>query len=397
MKYAIIIIDGAADKPLEALGGTTPLEACQTPVLDSLAVSGKVGLTHNVPANLAPGSDVAILSLLGYDVADCYTGRAPLEAAAQGIEFAESDWVFRTNLVTLLDGLMADYCAGHIPTEQGVQLIDAMNEAVAQAGIEGVQFHHGISYRHTMVCTQPMNVTCTPPHDITDTPYEPHWPKGQGADLLKDLIELSRKAFLAHPVNCFRRDKSLRAANSIWFWGEGQKPNLERFADRFGVSAAAITAVDLVRGIARLTGMDIIDVPGATGFIDTNYVGKGESGAAALDDHDLVIIHVEAPDECGHNAMAVEKAQSLTDIDQHVIAPVLDRLQREDEWRIWVSPDHPTPCALKTHTMDPVPFVLAGSNIDANGATRLTETQAQQTGLDIEKGCELMEQFIVRT
>lgn len=396
MKYAIIIIDGAADRPIEVLGGKTPLEACQTPTLDSLAAMGQVGLTHNVPADMAPGSDVAILSLLGYDVAGCYTGRAPLEAAAQGIEFADTDWVFRTNLVTLLDGLMADYCAGHIPTEQGVQLIDAMNDAVAQAAIEGVEFHHGISYRHTMVCKRPMNVSCTPPHDITGQPYEPHWPKGEGAELLRELIELSRKAFLAHPVNCFRRDKSLRAANSIWFWGEGQKPSLEKFADRFGVSAAAITAVDLVRGIATLTGMGIINVPGATGFIDTNYVGKGQAAADALDRHDMVIVHVEAPDECGHNAMATEKAQSLTDIDQHVITPVLDRLQREGEWRIWVSPDHPTPCELKTHTTEPVPFVLAGKGIGSNGATRLTESQARQTGLDVANGHELMDQFIVR-
>ena len=395
MKYAIIITDGAADVPLEALDGKTPLETAKMPVINGLAKAGQVGTSCNVPEGMAPGSDVAILSLLGYDVAECYTGRSPLEAAAQGIEVTDTQWVFRTNLVTLLDGLMADYCAGHITTEQGTQLIDAMNTAVAEAGIPDVKFHHGVSYRHTMVLDRDdVDVTCTPPHDITGQPYEPHLPTGPGSEILRELMELSRKAFLGHPVNRFRRDKSLRAANSIWFWGEGKKPALQAYADRFGVSAAAITAVDLVRGIATLADMDIIEVPGATGFIDTNYVGKGEAAVEALDTHDLVIVHVEAPDECGHNGMAIEKAGALDDIDEKVVAPVLERLKQESDWRILISPDHPTPCTIKTHIREPVPFVLAGSDIDSNGATAMTEQIASATGLTITRGCELISQLL---
>lgn len=392
MKYAIVITDGAADRPLDALGGKTPLEAADKPVIDSLAAAGQVGLTHNVPPGYEPGSDVAILSLLGYDVTDFYTGRAPIEAAAQGIEVADDEWVFRTNLVTLTDGVMEDYCSGHITTEEGTALIDAVQ---AQLGGDGVRFHHGVSYRHLMMIAGDFDVTTTPPHNITDKPYAAHLPRGDGAERLNKLIEASQAVLADHPVNVARRRAGQRPATSIWFWGQGKMPTLPSFADRFGLSAGVITAVDLLRGIAELTGMERIEVPGATGFIDTNYAGKGAAAADALDRHDIVIVHIEAPDECGHNDMAVEKAQAISDIDRLVLPPLLARLRAsEDGWRIIVSPDHPTPCKLKTHTTDPVPFLLAGTGVDANGPAMLTERAAAESGLVVQPGYELMKMLL---
>ena len=388
MKYAIVIPDGAADRPLDALGGKTPLEAADKPVIDSLAAAGRVGLAHNVPDGYEPGSDVAILSLLGYDVTDSYTGRAPIEAAAQGIEVADDEWVFRANLVTLADGVMEDYCSGHITTEEGTALIDAVN---AELGGASVRFHHGVSYRHLAMLTGDFDVTTTPPHNITGRCFAEHLPRGAGAEQLVELIDASRAILADHPVNVARRREGKRPATSIWFWGEGKMPTLPSFAERFGLSAGVITAVDLLRGIAELTGMERIDVPGATGFVDTDYAGKGAAAASALDRHDIVIVHVEAPDECGHNNMAIEKVQAIADIDRLVVPPLLARLRQSDDgWRIVVSPDHPTPCELKTHTSDPVPFVLAGDRIAADAATTLTERAAADGGLVVKPGYELM-------
>ncbi len=392
MKYAIVIIDGAADEPLEALAGKTPLEAADKPVMDSLAAAGLVGLGHNVPPGYEPGSDVAILSLLGYNVEDFYTGRAPIEAAAQGIEVAPDEWVLRTNLVTLTDGVMEDYCSGHITTEEGAALVEALQGAL---GGDGVRFHPGVGYRHSLMIAGDFDVTTTPPHNITGQPFAEHLPRGAGAERLNKLIDDSQAVLAGHPVNVARRAAGKRPATSIWFWGQGKMPTLPSFADQFGLSAGVITAVDLLRGIAELTGMERIEVPGATGFIDTNYAGKGAAAAEALDRHDIIIVHVEAPDECGHNAMPVEKAQALADIDRLVLPPVLDRLRASDDgWRIIVSPDHPTPCRLKTHTTDPVPFILAGDGIAADAATTLTEKSAGDSGLVVKPGYELMKMLL---
>ena len=381
MKYAIVIPDGAADEPLAALDGRTCLQAAVKPTLDTLVAQGQVGLVQNVPAGYSPGSDVAILSLVGYDVTECYTGRAPLEAAAQGLAVADDETVFRCNLVTLADGKMVDYCSGHITTDEAAPLISALNAQLADCD---VRFHLGVGYRHLMIMRGRFDVELTPPHNITGKPYMPHLPAGPDAERLVGLLTASQSILADHPSQAARGDAGKNPATSIWLWGHGTMPAMTLFAEKFGKSAAVITAVDLVRGIASMAGMTRIEVDGATGYIDTNYVGKGEAAVAALDDHDLVIVHVESPDECGHNGQVAEKTQSITDIDAHVIAPLLERLQAEpDGWRLAVLPDHPTPCDLMAHTSNPVPFVLAGSDIASNGATGFDEDAAAATGLTL--------------
>ena len=392
MKYGIVITDGAADRPLAELGGRTPLEAAEKPVIDSLAAAGRVGLVYNVPPGYEPGSDVAILSLLGYDVTEFYTGRAPIEAAAQGIEVADDEWVFRTNLVTITDGVMEDYCSGHITSAEGAELVDALNRELAG---QGVKFHPGVGYRHLAVMSGEFDVTTTPPHNITGKAVAEHMPTGDGAGRLVKLIKASRVVLADHPVNVARRRAGNRSASSIWFWGEGKMPALQSFAERFGLSAGMITAVDLLRGIAELTGMERIEVPGATGYIDTDYAGKGAAAADALDRHDIIIVHVEAPDECGHNALAKEKTQAIADIDRYVVAPLLEKLRGcKSGWRMLVSPDHSTPCKVKTHTADPVPFALAGEGIETDAVEKLTERAAAAGGLVVKPGYELMKMLL---
>lgn len=392
MKYALIIPDGAADLPLEELDGRTPMEAARTPNLDRIATMGKVGSVRNVPEGFRPGSDVAIMSLIGYDPRDNYTGRAPLEAAAKGLEVGPEQWVLRCNFVTIVDELMQDYCAGHISSEEAAVLIAELNEHLST---DTLRFYPGVGYRHLMLTDEDLKVETTPPHDIPGEPIEKHLPTGRGSDLLKDLMARSRAVLEAHEVNTVRTDLGENPANSIWLWGEGKMPRMQAFAERFGVNAAVITAVDLVRGLAELTGIERIDVEGATGYIDTNYAGKGMAAVKALAKHDLVIVHVEAPDECGHNNMPEAKTKSIEDIDKHVVGPVLARLQEEgDDWRILILPDHPTPCSVRTHTRTPVPFALAGKDVTSVLHERLTEAAGAESDLHIEFGHELMEYFL---
>jgi len=394
MKYAVIIPDGAADRPLAELGGRTPLQAADKPVMDALAAAGRTGMVCNVPEGYPPGSDVAVLSLVGYDVTQCYTGRAPLEAAAQGLTVGDDEWVFRCNLVTLDDGKMVDYCSGHITTDEARPLIGALND---QLGGEGVRFHTGVGYRHLMITGGEFEVELTPPHDITGKPFQPHLPTGAGSERLCELIEKSQAVIAAQPVTAERADAGKNTATSIWLWGHGKMPQLPLFADRFGKTAAVITAVDLVRGIATQTGMDRIEVPGATGYIDTDYVGKGAAAVAALDDHDLVIVHVEAPDECGHNGQVAEKTQSIGDIDRLVVAPIVERLKASsDGWRVAILPAHPPPCEIKPHTREPVPFIVAGSDIQSNGGAGFNEVACSATGLTLGPA-ELMPALLGKT
>ena len=396
MKYAIIIPDGAADRPTAALDGRTPFEVARIPAMDRIAAEGRLGTVRFAPPDMHPGSDVCILSLIGYNPKECYTGRAPLEAVAQGIPLEPDDWVFRTNFVTVADEEMVDYSAGHITTQEAALLVEALNERL---GTEGLTFHAGVGYRHLLVVRgEKFGVRTTPPHDIMGRPIRKYLPKGKRAKRLRELMRASREILAGHPVNRVRADLGEKPASDIWFWGEGRKPRLEWFSKRWGVQGAAITAVDLVRGIAKLIGWHIIEVEGATGYYDTNYAGKGRAAVEALKDHDLVLVHVEATDEAGHNGDAHEKVRALENIDREVVGPVLAALEGGvGDWRILVSPDHPTPLDTRTHDGDPVPFAMMGKDLEPLRATGpMTEANAAQAGLYIDVGHELMEYFLRR-
>jgi len=392
MKYAIVIPDGAADVPLDELDGKTPLAAAETPNMDWIAAHGRLGMVQSVPPGMDPGSDVAILSILGYSPRQFYTGRAPLEAAARGLQLGPDDWVFRCNFVTVIDGVMEDYSAGHISTKEASALVEELNRLL---GRERIRFHPGVSYRHLMTLAGEVNVTTTPPHDILGEPVAAHMPRGPGSEVLATLIQRSEAVLADHEINQVRRDLGENPATHIWLWGGGKMPSLPPFADRFGVTAAAVTAVDLVRGLARLIGWDCIEVPGATGFLDTNYAGKGAAGVQALDEHDLAFVHVEAPDEAAHQADAAGKVRAIEEVDRHVVGPLLERLRKEEAgWRIMVLPDHPTPCVRRTHTPDAVPFAIAGTRVPSILDRPFSEQAAAQSDLEIARGWELMEFFL---
>ena len=392
MKYAIIIPDGAADVALDELDGKTPLAAARTPNMDRVSGRGKLGMVRTVPEKMDPGSDVAILSVLGYDPRRYYTGRAPLEAAARGLKLRPEEWVFRCNFVTVIDGVMEDHSAGHISTEEASALIDELNRML---GGEQVHFYPGVSYRHLMTLAGEVGVTTTPPHDILGQRIAGHLPRGQGGETLIRLIQRSESILAEHEINQVRRDLGENPATHIWLWGQGKMPQLPAFADRFGLRGAVITAVDLVRGLAKLIGWDCIEVPGATGFVDTNYAGKGSAAVEALDDHDIVCVHVEAPDEAAHQADAKAKVHAIEQIDRHIVGPLLRRLEGSPAgWRLMVLPDHPTPCTRRTHTHEPVPFAIAGTNVPCLVQRPFTEEAAEQSDLRIERGWELMEYFL---
>jgi len=392
MKYAIIVPDGAADEPLDELNGKTPLEVARTPNLNWIAQQGRVGTVCNIPEGMPAGSDVAILSLLGYSPTEFYTGRAPLEAAAQGLKVSPQAWIFRCNLVTIIDGIMEDHSAGHITTEEGRSIIAKLQAALDS---DGVHFYPGVSYRHLTTIEADLDVRTTPPHDILGQKAKDFLPAGKGATRLLKLMDAGAGLLAEEEINAVRRELGENPATNIWLWGEGKMPQLPSFAERFGVKGAAITAVDLVRGLAKLIGWDVIDVPGATGLVDTNYEGKAAAAGQALDTHDIVLVHLEGPDEAGHNADAKGKILGLERMDEKVVAPILQRLQAEgDEWRILVLPDHPTPCRLRTHTPDAVPFAIAGKRMLHVFSNPFTEAGAREGDLHIDTGASLMEFFL---
>jgi len=392
MKYALIIPDGAADLPVDYLDGKTPLEAAVKPNMDWVSSNGKCGSVRNIPNGLPCGSDVAILSVFGYDPREGYTGRAPLEAAAQEIRIADDELVFRCNLVTIAEGMMQDNTAGHITTEEGREIIKELNRIIAG---QSVTFHPGVGYRHLMTCAGEIDVETTPPHDILGKVAEDYLPTGKGADRLRTLIRRSEEILTDCQINVVRRDLGENPATSIWLWGQGKMPRLQAFTEKFGLSGAAITAVDLVRGLAKLIGWDVIEVEGATGYLDTNYAGKGAAAVKALDDHDIVCVHVEATDEAGHSADAQAKVNALQQIDKHIVGPVLERLKAEQgEWRILIMPDHPTPCSIRTHTADAVPFAIAGKRIESILSVPFSEANATESDLHIRRGHEVMEYFL---
>ncbi len=391
-KYVIIVPDGAADKPLDQFDGQTVLEAAQTPNTDKISAVGRQGIVQTVPDDMEAGSDVAQMSLLGYDPRRYYTGRAPIEAVARNITLAPDDWVFRCNLVTIADGKMVDHSAGHIPTVEASNLVRELNEHL---GSQQICFHVGVSYRHLLVFkAADFDVQTYPPHDHIGTAVEKILPRGRGADVLIDLMARSQQLFADHDINKVRADLGENQVSSIWLWGQGRRARMEPFEKRFGIKGAAITAVDLVKGLAKLIGFDLIDVPGATGFIDTNYQGKASAAIEALDKYDIVFVHVEAPDEAAHAGNAQMKKEAIELIDEHIVGPVFEALQGYESWRILVMPDHPTPVRTCAHSPEPVPFAMAGRNISGILHTTFGETNAAKSGFRIENGFELMEYFL---
>ncbi len=408
MKYAIVIPDGCADEPQEALGGRTPLQAAEKPHMDRVARIGVVGRTNNVPATLTAASDVATLSLFGYDPLQVYTGRAPLEAAALGVKLGSQDWAIRCNLVTIADGRMRDFTAGHITSEEGRRLVESLQEKlggpfhasqpVLASGV--LEFHPGVSYRNLLVYrTQragpfAAETRTQPPHDIPDQPVADYLPQGPGAWLLQKLMEQSRDVLRDHAVNQSRRQRQLSPVTQVWLWGQGQAPSLKPFQEVYGKTGAIISAVDLVRGVGVLLGWKRIDVAGATGYLDTDYAAKGRAAVEAMKDHDLVCVHVEAPDEASHEGRADAKKDAIEEIDRHIVGPLLEALPSYRSWRMLVSPDHRTTLRTRAHAHGAVPFALAGTGIIPKGQASYDETVAATSDLAFDKGHELMQRFL---
>lgn len=400
MKYAIIIPDGCADEPLAELGGKTPLQAARLPNMDAIAQAGVVGRANNTPSHLPAGSDVANLCLLGYSPYEYFTGRAPLEAAAQGIQLGPEDWAIRCNLVTIEDQSMKSFTAGHVSTAEATELLRAMQDAV---GLDYLEFVPGVSYRNLLLFRgakkkAPFHTETrgTPPHDLTDRSVADDFPRGAGSDLLNDLMAKSVSVFADHPVNQARRAAGKLPATNIWLWGLGKTPSLKSFQELHGKSGAMITAVDLLRGLAALIGWRRIEVPGATGYLDTDYAAKGAYAIDALKTTDVVCVHVEAPDEASHEGRADAKVAALEEIDQKIVGPVHDALKTYGEYRILVLPDHPTFIRTKTHTHGDVPLVACGTGIAPDGSATYDEDTASASSLAFPQGWTMMDWFIGR-
>jgi 2,3-bisphosphoglycerate-independent phosphoglycerate mutase len=407
MKYLIVIPDGAADVAQASLGGKTPFQAARTPALDALAARGRVGLTNHVPASLPPGSEVACMSLMGYDPLAYFTGRAPLEAAAQGITLGPDDWAVRCNLVTIAEAngesIMEDFTAGHVTTAEATELLAAAQRGLAAdfPELAGWEFKPGVSYRNLLLHrgrpgSAPFDgsLRATPPHDLMDKSVADSFPRGTGSRLLTDIMARSAGWLASHPVNKARIAAGQRPATHVWLWGVGRAPAMEPFTKKYGMSGTMITAVDLLRGLAALAGWKRLEVPGATGYLDTDYAAKGRAAIAELATSDLVCVHIEAPDEASHQGDAAEKVKAIEEIDAKIVAPLLKHLAGLGDHRILVCPDHPTFISTKTHSRGPVPFVMAGSGIAPSGQRTYDELAAAAGQVTIEPGWKLMGEFL---
>ena len=398
MKYLVLLGDGMADEPIEALGGKTPLQFAQTPNMDRLADNGTLGLAATVPDGFHPGSDVANLAVFGYDPAECYSGRAPLEAASMGVELGPDDVAFRLNLVWLEAHYgklyMGDFSAGHIGTTEAAELIKTLQ---TELGDEQFSFHPGISYRHLLVWHGGKDaLRCTPPHDISSQSVEGSLPEGDGSAELMDLMNSAQMLLANHPINNARLERGEAPANSIWLWGQGRRPNMTTYQELYGITGGVISAVDLIRGLGVCAGLKLIDVPGATGYIDTNYLGKGQAAIELLKDADFVYLHVEAPDEAAHGGLLDEKIQAIEDFDRLVVGTVVDAIEQIGDCRILVLPDHPTPVELRTHTSKAVPYILFDSRKQQiQRETGYSEVSAEATGVQAV-GHELLNQLLER-
>ncbi len=413
MKYVIIIPDGCADEPLELLGGKTPLQTAKLPTMDAIAKAGCVGMTDNTPSDFPAGSEVANLCLLGYDPNQFFTGRAPIEAAATGIQLGPYDCAIRCNLVTINDQIMVDFTADHISTadantllaELNTKLLGGDHPAISAELAGRLEFVPGVSYRNLLLYrgdeAHPSPFTpatrTSAPHDLTDLSIVDDFPRGPGSDTLVMLMNASMEILAAHPINLARVKAGEKTATSVWLWGSGGAPGLPTFNVRYGLQGVMITAVDLLRGLASLAGWDRIEVEGATGYLDTNYAGKGRAGVEALEKYDIVCVHIEAPDEASHEGRADAKITALEEIDTHIVAPLWRAVQARGDARILILPDHPTFCRTKKHTHGPVPLVMAGTGVQADQATTFDEVSASTSGLVFDPGWTMMDRFLQTT
>ncbi len=392
MKCIILIGDGMADFPIGELDGKTPLQYADTLNMDRLAREGTLGMVRTVPEGYPPGSDVASMSILGYDPARYYTGRSPLEAASMGVDLEPCDLALRCNLVNLEERggkiYMGDYSAGHISTDEAGEIIRCLDGELMK---EGVSFYPGVSYRHLMVWNGgPDGMETTPPHDITGKEIGAYLPKGSGAEKLIQLMTYTQMLLRDHPVNRKREECGKRTANSVWLWGQGRRPEIPPLKERFGIEGSIISAVDLMNGIGIYAGLKVVSVPGVTGYLDTNYRGKAEYGLKELEERDLLCVHVEAPDEAGHNGSIEDKVKAIEDFDREIVGRFVKNVKPFGDYSLLVLCDHATPLSIRTHTADPVPFIIYPP-VGGRGGEAYDEATAGETGVFVDRGHELLE------
>ena len=401
MKYFVLIGDGMSDLPIKELGGKTPLDSAKTPNMDFIAKNGESGLVLNVPPTLTPGSDVAAMSIFGYNPTEHYTGRGPLEASSLGVKLKTGDIAFRCNFVTIRDGIMESFTADHISTPEASKLINTLNKKL---GGKYIKFYTGLSYRHLLVISQKAGdfvkalgqMPCTPPHDITGKDFEKYLPKGEGSDLIKGLMKESVMHMLEHPVNINRIRKGRKPATMIWLWGNGEAPKFISFKKKFKKRGAIITAVHLLKGLGRTLGMEVVNVKGATGFLDTNYNGKANGAIKASKKNDVIFVHVEAPDECGHMGDIKGKIKAIEDFDRKIVGPILKYVNGLKEGgKVLVLPDHPTPIAKMTHTRDYVPFTVYNSKQKKVAKVKgYSESEAKKSRIKVDDGSHLIAEHL---
>jgi len=400
MKYIVLLGDGMSDNPLESHEGKTPLQIAATPLMDMLAQKGELGLSKTIADGMEPGSDVANLSVMGYDPNEYYTGRSPIEARSIGVLLSEMDVAFRCNLVTFEKNegnlIMNDYSAGHIATNDASIIINALKQ---ELDTDEVKFYPGVSYRHLMVWKNGKDgMKTTPPHDISDKEIAGHLPEGEGSSKILELMQKSQEILSGLEINKLKIARGEKFVSSIWLWGQGKKLEIPSFYSKFGISGSVISAVDLIKGLGLSAGLESIDVPGATGYLDTNYQGKVDAALKELEKGDFVYLHVEAPDEASHKGSFDEKIKAIEDFDSKVVAQVIKGLEEKfDDYSVMVMPDHPTPLSIKTHSSDPVPYIIYSSKDRENSGNNTigyNESDAAASGVFIEKGWELMDRFI---
>ena len=393
MKYCVLIIDGASGWPLPERGNKTTLELASTPNLDRMAGEGFMGMARTVPPGMEPSSACACMSVLGYDPTIYYRGRSAIEAVSMNIPIGEGEVFFRCNLVTVQDGNMESYCSGHISSDEGRELIIAVEEGL---GSDTIRFYPGVGYRH--ICKiagheDVLSAACTPPHDMPNKPVAEYMPQGPGSELLRELMTRSQDLLVDHPVNVGRRSRGEMPATMIWlFWGSGRVPELPLFKQEYGLDAALTSGVDLLRGLAKMARIDILDIPGVTDGPDNDYAGQADGALRSLSGHDLVVVHIEAPDEAAHAGSVDEKVEAIQRIDREVVSRIYE--WQDDEMRVLIMPDHPTPIPVQTHISEPVPFLLRGSGFENNGAKRFTEKEARGTGVVLEEGHTIMSRLL---